>query len=65
MSLRFENMWLNAKGFKDLVSKWWQRTEVSWVGSYILTEKIKAIKFSLRRCNKEVFGRVGRERKIP
>ena len=43
LPFRFENMWQKANGFKDLVSEWWQSTEVSGVGSYILMEKIKAL----------------------
>ena len=43
LPFRFENMWQKADGFKDLVSEWWQSTEVSGVGSYILMEKIKAL----------------------
>ena len=62
MPFRFENMWLKADGFKDLVSEWWQSIEVSGVGNYILMEKIKALKVRLRRWNKEDFGRV-KERK--
>ena len=65
MPFRFENMWLKADGFEDLVSEWWQSTKVSRVGSYILMETIKALKVRLRRWNKEVFGRVRRGRRVP
>ena len=63
MPFRFENMWLKADGFKDLVSEWWQSIEVSGVGNYILMEKIKALKVRLRRWNKEDFGRVEERKK--
>ena len=65
MPFRFENMWLKADGFKDLVTEWWQSKKVSRVGSYILMETIKALKVRLRRWNKEIFGRVRRERRVP
>ena len=53
-----------AKGcFIDLVSEWCQSIEISGVGSYILMEKIKALKVRLRRWNKEVFGRVEERKK--
>ena len=57
MPFRFENMWLKVVRFKDLVKVWWDNVEVSGLRSYILMEKIKAIKASLRRWNRDVFGK--------
>ena len=54
----FENMWLRADGFKILLKEWWQNIEVRGLGSYVLTEKLKAIKVKLKDWNREVFGRV-------
>ena len=52
---RFENMWLKEEGFKEVLRKWWEGIEVSGSASFILTEKLKALKPILRSLNKEVF----------
>ena len=48
MPYRFENMWLKADGFKDFIKFWWNSTKVFGLGSYIMMEKIKALKIRLR-----------------
>ena len=53
---RFENMWLKEEGFKEVLRKWWEGIQVSGSASFILTEKLKALKPILRSWNKEVFG---------
>ena len=63
MPFRFENMWLKVDGFKELVSNWWQSTELFCVGSYILMEKIKSFKQRIKSWNKVVFGRVEERKK--
>ena len=60
---RFENMWIKEEGFKDLIKVWWQRLEFRGTSSYVLTEKMKAIKNLLKIWNKEVFGRVEENKK--
>ena len=60
---RFENMWIKEKGFKDLIKVWWQRLEFRGTSSYVLMEKMKAIKNLLKNWNKEVFGRVEENKK--
>ena len=56
---RFENMWLKAEGFKDLLKGWWQGFSFKGSASYILAEKLKGLKSKLKVWNKEVFGNVG------
>ena len=48
MACRFKNIWLKADGFKDLIRVRWNRTKVFGLGSYILMEKIKALKIRLK-----------------
>ena len=54
----FENMWLKVDGFKNLIYQWWQSNEVRGFGSYVLTEKLKALKARLRLWSMEVFRKV-------
>ncbi|RVW53836.1 Trafficking protein particle complex II-specific subunit 120-like [Vitis vinifera] len=56
---RFENMWLKEEGFKELLKGWWQGFNYSGSYSFILTEKLKALKIKLKEWNSEVFGKVG------
>ena len=60
---RFENMWIKEEGFKDLIKVWWQSLEFRGTSSYVLMEKLKAIKNLLKTWNKEVFGRVEENKK--
>ena len=55
---RFENMWLKEEGFNEVLRKWWEGIQVSGSASFILTEKLKALKPILRSWNKEVFGQI-------
>ncbi|RVW65596.1 putative ribonuclease H protein [Vitis vinifera] len=55
---RFENMWLKEDGFKDLLKGWWQGFNYNGSYSFILTEKLKALKIKLKEWNSEVFGRI-------
>ncbi|RVW42532.1 hypothetical protein CK203_106639 [Vitis vinifera] len=52
---RFENMWLKAEGFKELVRSWWQGIDVRGSASYKLATKMKEIKQKLKVWNREVF----------
>ncbi|RVW30293.1 Transposon TX1 uncharacterized 149 kDa protein [Vitis vinifera] len=56
---RFENMWLKEEGFKELLKGWWQGFNYSGSYSFILTEKLKALKIKLKEWNSEVFGARG------
>ena len=53
-----------AEGFKELVNSWWQRPSFSGSSSYILVEKIKALKPLIRTWNKEVFVKVEENKKV-
>ncbi|RVW76004.1 hypothetical protein CK203_052807 [Vitis vinifera] len=41
---RFENMWLKEEGFKELLRGWWQGFNYSGSYSFVLSEKLKALK---------------------
>ena len=51
-------MWLQANGFHNLIADWWANLEIRGTKSYVLMEKMKALKAILRSWNKETFGRV-------
>ena len=55
---RFENMWLKVDDFVELVKSWWDSYQVKGFPSFILANKLKALKSDLRRLNVEVFGNV-------
>ena len=55
---RFENMWLKADGFTDLLRGWWQGVEVRGRVSVRLVIKMKELKQKIKVWNKEVFGRL-------
>ncbi|RVW96589.1 Transposon TX1 uncharacterized 149 kDa protein [Vitis vinifera] len=51
-------MWLKVEGFKEVLRKWWEGIQVSGTASYILSEKLKALKPILKKWNTEVFGQI-------
>jgi hypothetical protein len=55
---RFENMWLKEAGFHDKVKQWWESYIFAGSSSFILAQKLKALKVDLRKWNVEVFGDV-------
>jgi hypothetical protein len=53
---RFNNHWLNHKGFKKVVEETWlSQGFVGWMG-YILKEKFKSLKMAVKGWNKAEFG---------
>ena len=60
---RVDNMWLKEEGFKELIKGWWQSFEFRGTSSFVLMEKIKALKCKLKAWNKEVFGNVEEHKK--
>ena len=48
LPFRFENTWLKVDGFKNLFNEWWKNIEVRGSGSYVMTEKLKALKVKLK-----------------
>ncbi|RVW97802.1 hypothetical protein CK203_021317 [Vitis vinifera] len=55
-------MWLKDEGFKDLIGGWWQGIVVRGSPSYRLVVKLKGLKQNLKIWNKEVFGRLERNK---
>jgi len=53
---RFENMWLAADGFSDIIEEWWREARVYGYASYVIANKLKYVKGKLKIWNKEVFG---------
>jgi len=51
-------MWLRAEEFSDLIKKWWQEEEVQGFACYVVARKLKGVKLSLKKWNKEVFGNI-------
>jgi hypothetical protein len=52
-------MWLKSDGFVDQVKIWWLSYVFSGLPSYILDNKLKALK----KWNEEVFGDVAKKKK--
>ena len=46
---KFENMWLKAEGFSDLIKKWWEEEEAVDFASYVLARKLKVVKEELKK----------------
>jgi exonuclease III len=59
---RFENMWLKAEGFGELVQGWWDSYQIEGTPSFILAKKLKALKSDLKKWNDEVFVNVAYKR---
>ncbi|KAL6347606.1 hypothetical protein AAG906_026134 [Vitis piasezkii] len=49
---------MKEKGFKEMLKGWWQGFNFSRSYSFILTEKLKALKTNLKIWNKDVFRKV-------
>ena len=58
MLFRFENMWLKEEGFHNLIADWWTSFVYQGSRSYVVMEKLKALKAKLKTWNKEIFGNV-------
>jgi len=57
-SFKFENMWLKAEGFVELVIQWWDSYHFFGTPCFVPTSKLKQLKADLILWNKEVFGNV-------
>jgi hypothetical protein len=55
---KFENMWLKADGFVDKVRLWWSSYSFQGSPSFVLAQKLKALKADLKKWNEQVFGNV-------
>jgi hypothetical protein len=60
---KFENMWLKSDGFVDQVQWWWESYDFQGLPSYVLANKLKALKADLKKWNAEVFGDAGKKKK--
>jgi hypothetical protein len=61
---KFENMWLKYEGFVEQVKKWWMSYDFSGLPSFILANKLKALKCDLKKWNEEVFGDMGKKKEL-
>ena len=61
--LRFENMWLKEKDFIPTLKSWWEGLVVWGFASFILMEKLKALKHVLKAWNHMVYGNVELQKK--
>ena len=52
MPFRFENMWLKEKGFHNLIADWWTSFVYQGSRSYVVMEKLKALKAKLKTWKK-------------
>ena len=48
-AFKFENMWLKVKGFVDRVKQWWDGYSFAGSPSFILAQKLKALKADLKK----------------
>jgi hypothetical protein len=58
-SFKFENMWLHSVNFVDQVKQWWGSYHFEGAASYVLAQKLRALK----KWNEEVHGDVGQRKK--
>uniref|UniRef100_A0A2N9HPF7 Endonuclease/exonuclease/phosphatase domain-containing protein n=1 Tax=Fagus sylvatica TaxID=28930 RepID=A0A2N9HPF7_FAGSY len=61
-SFKFENMWLKVPEFVDKVQNWWSGYSYSGTPSFVLAQKLKALKGDLKEWNRLEFGDVGIKR---
>jgi hypothetical protein len=61
-SFKFKNMWLKVPDFLDKFWGWWSSYTFAGTPSFVLAQKLKALKGDLKVWNKEVFGDVGVQR---
>lgn len=62
---KFENMWVKAEGFKDLIEGWRKSAEVSRMGSFILMQKLKILRTILKGGTKRCLGEFKIEKGLP
>jgi hypothetical protein len=62
-SFKFENMWLQAKGFVDQAKTWLRSYIYEGTLSHVLAQKLKALKADLKKWN-GVFGNVWKQKEM-
>jgi hypothetical protein len=55
---RFENIWLKAEGCLKRVRNWWGSYQFSGNASFVLANKMKALKGDIKKWNEDEFGHV-------
>uniref|UniRef100_A0A2N9FUW6 Reverse transcriptase domain-containing protein n=1 Tax=Fagus sylvatica TaxID=28930 RepID=A0A2N9FUW6_FAGSY len=55
---RFENIWLKAEGCLERVRNWWGSYQFSGNASFVLANKMKALKGDIKKWNEDEFGHV-------
>ena len=55
-AFKFENIWLKVKGFVKRVKQWWKGCYFMGSLSFVLAQKLKALKKDLKKWNNEEFG---------
>ena len=55
-AFKFKNMWLKVEGFVERVKQWWEGYSFMGSLSFVLAQKLKALKQDLKKWNKEEFG---------
>ena len=55
---KFDNMWLRVDSFMDKIKEWWQSYNFRGKPSFVLAKKLQALKYYLKRWNKETLGNV-------
>eukprot|EP00256_Glycine_max_P032671 XP_006577560.1 uncharacterized protein LOC102665607 [Glycine max] len=53
---RFNNCWLEHDDFKSFIVEEWKKIQITGRKAYVIKEKLKIIRESLKKWNKEVFG---------
>ena len=56
-------MWLKVKGFEVKVKLWWDSYQFSRTPSYILDNKLKALKLDLKKWNESKFRNISTDKK--
>ena len=52
------NMWLKVEGFTDRMEGWWYSYQFHSLPSFVLVNKLKALKLDLKKQNETDFGNV-------
>ena len=55
-AFKFENMWLKEEGFVERVQGWWSGYVFTGSPSFVLANKLKALKADIKLWNREVVG---------
>ncbi|XP_055836405.1 uncharacterized protein LOC129905041 [Solanum dulcamara] len=51
---KFENMWLQAEGFIDMIKGWWQSYIIQGTPDFVLLQKLRNLKKDISKWNREL-----------